>query len=233
MPESSQVPTTSRIPDLAVRQVAAIDAFNRARALAEAAVASTTASREARLDAARRLDVVRRQHAALVERTRASFDLSHELLTGCGPRAVVVHRDPWFTDRVCGALVTQGFTVVAQLDNGADAVGAVVAEQPDLLLLGDPVPMMTGTGVVQEVLRWSPQTFVAVQAGDPRSREALVAAGVGSVFSRSVPPHDVASGLADALTARRSQSLTGQSVTGQSDTGQSDTGQARTRQLVG
>lgn len=200
---TSPEPGTTHLPDLAVRQVAAIDAFNRARAMAESTVASSSASRETRLDAARRLDVVRRQHAALVARTQASLGAGHEALAGGRPRAVVAHRDGWFTDRVCGALIEHGFAVVARLDNGADAVGTVVAEQPDLLLLGDPVPMMTGTGVVEEVLRWSPRTFVAVQAGDPRAQETLLALGVGSVFSRSVPPVDVARGLAGALTARR------------------------------
>ena len=55
-------------------------------------------SREARLDAARRLDVVRRQHAAIVARTDASLRASREALAG-QPRAVVVHRNDWFSRR--------------------------------------------------------------------------------------------------------------------------------------
>lgn len=205
-PGAAEPPTAApqrvAVPDLAVRQIAAIDSFNRARAAARLAGAAASAGREARLDAARRMDVLRRQHGALVARTQAALDAGHELLLGGRPRCVLAHRDPWFLDRVADALLDQGFAVVARLDNGADAVGAVVAEQPDLLLLGDPVPMMTGHGVVAEALRWSPRTFVAVQTADPGAREELVAAGVGSVFGRSVPPADVASGLADALTAR-------------------------------
>lgn len=189
--------------DLAVRQLVAIDAFHRARRRAEHAAGSAAGSRESRLDAARRLDVVRRQHAAIVARTDASLRASHEVVERSGrPRAVVVHRSDWFGRTVSVGLVEQGFRLLAQLDNGADAVGAVIAEQPELLLIEDPLPMMTGEQVLQEVRRYSPDTVVAVQTSDSRAMAALLEAGAGSVFTRQVAPLDVARDLAALLGAQ-------------------------------
>lgn len=193
------------LPALAVRQLAAMDAFHEARRDAEAAARTAVGSREARLDAARRLDVVRRQHEALIARTVAALEDSVALMGPTRPRAVVVHRNAWFRDRVAAALEDEGIVVLARLDNGADAVGAAVAEQPELLLLEDPVPMMTGEQVVREVLHYSPGTLIGVQAPDERSVRHLLAAGAGAVFARQVPPVDVARALADALLAHQTE----------------------------
>lgn len=188
---------------LAVRQLEAIDAFHRARRRAEQAAVTAAGSREARLDAARRLDVVRRQHAAIITRTDTSLRAGREVVRATRPRAVVVHRGDWFGRAIVRALSEHRFHLLAQLDNGADAVGAAVAEQPELLLLEDPLPMMTGEQVVTEVRRYSPATVVAVQTSDSRAMATLLDAGAGSVFSRRVAPLDVARDLAALLGAQR------------------------------
>lgn len=195
--------------DLPTRQLAAIDAFNRALRLAQGASAAALGSREMRLDAARRLDVLRRQHEAVVATTdealRTSRDLLREPRTA---RAVVVHRNPWFTRKISDALAGEGIAVLAQLDNGADAVGTAVAEQPDLLLLEDPLPMMTAEQVVQEVRTYSPRTFLAVQA-DASAIAPLLGAGAGSVFTRQITPVSLAHDLAGVLKERSSAGPSG------------------------
>ncbi len=54
--------------------------------------------------------------------------------------------------------------MVASSGNGADAVGTVVAEQPDLLLVEDLLAMVPGELVVREAARFSPSTVVRAQA---------------------------------------------------------------------
>lgn len=45
------------------------------------------------------------------------------------PRAVVAHHHEWFVDKVSEGLRDAGVHVVGSTDNGADALGMVVAEQ--------------------------------------------------------------------------------------------------------
>ena len=117
--------------DLARQQLAAIDRWHEARRATQQAAQRTAASREARMDLARRLDVVRAEHRAIVERTDAQLRTSVELLQRTTPRrAIVVHRNSWFMDKVAADLGLRSIEVVARLTNGAEAVGAVVAEQP-------------------------------------------------------------------------------------------------------
>jgi CheY-like chemotaxis protein len=49
------------------------------------------------------------------------------------------------------------------VDNGADAVGVVAAEQPDLLLVEDRLPMVSGEQVIAGVRTFSPNTLIAAQ----------------------------------------------------------------------
>ncbi|MCW2606416.1 MAG: hypothetical protein JWO60_1109 [Frankiales bacterium] len=196
-----------RLSALAQRQLAAIESFQQARRALEAVEPEVSAPRDARLDLARRLDVVRRQHAALVERTQQALALGLDLADTGRPRALVVHRSTWYAERLSSALVEEGVVVLARLENGADAVGACVADQPDLLLLEDPLPMMTGEQIVREVARWSPQTCVCVQSDDAGLAEQLRRAGAREVLGRQAPPVQVARTVMDALLSRRSASI--------------------------
>ncbi|MBW3611859.1 MAG: hypothetical protein KY438_10085, partial [Actinobacteria bacterium] len=56
-----------------------------------------------------------------------------------------------------------GVRVVARLDNGADALGVVVAEQPDLVLVEESLAMLPGQEVVREIRQFSPHTLVVAQ----------------------------------------------------------------------
>jgi CheY-like chemotaxis protein len=196
-PELSGRPEIERVID----QVSAIGAWNRARREVEARAAEA-GSREMRLDRARRLDVVRRQHGALVESTERQLrDAGGCLEAAPAPRAVVVHRNDWFKDKLGAGLRAGGFTVVGELSNGADAVGVVVAEQPDVLLVEDKLPMLGGLAVVAEVRRYAPKTLVTVQVGNDWEIGPFLDAGAHAAFTRRIPPADIAEALCELLAS--------------------------------
>lgn len=178
--------------DLAQRQLEAIDRWNRARRASEQTADLLTRTREARLDRDRMLDVTRREHDAIVQRTEAQLRDSARLLRrDASCRAVVVHRNEWFTGKVCAVLEEHGIEVVARLDNGADGVGTCIAEQPDLLLVEDSLPMLSGAQVVRKVVSWSPHTIAAGHVGHDGAVASMLDAGARSAWTRRVPPVDV------------------------------------------
>jgi CheY-like chemotaxis protein len=182
--------------DLAQQQLHAVARFNRARRIREEAAAASARSREMRMDAARSLDVLRREHSALVTRAHEQLRASGQLLrTTAERRAVVAHRNDWLVRTVVRALEDHGVQVVARTDNGADAVGLVVAEQPDVVLVEDTLAMLTGQEVIREVRRFSPDTVAVAHTayGDQVGR--LLDAGASAVLTRSIPPSEVARSL--------------------------------------
>ena len=195
-----QVPDSRSDLDLARQQLAAIDRWHAARRASQDAAQRTATSRESRMDVARRLAVIRAEHKAIVERTDAQLRTSVGLLQRTAPRrAIVVHRNAWFVDKVAADLTLRSIDVVARMTNGAEAVGAVVAEQPDLLLVEDSLPMMSGEDVVREVRTFAPSTRIAAQVAYDDRIAAMLEAGADSAYTRRVPPADVAAALADLL----------------------------------
>ena len=186
------------------RQLAGLDRWNAARRMQADAADVRQRSREQRLDLARRRDVLREQHRAIVARTeqhmRSSASVLHRTQR---PRVVLVHRNAWFVDKITASLVESGLEVVARLSNGAEAVGAVVAEQPDLLLVEDTLPMLPGERVVREVLAYAPETVVAAQVATDAGVAAMLEAGARAAYARRVPPADVAAGIAGLVQQRR------------------------------
>ena len=182
---------------LVAAQLAGIDLLSTALADA-AADADRGTSREERLDASRRLDVVRRQHEALLER----LDGAGLSAAGAAPRVVVAHRNRWFCDKVAGALASSGAELVATTDNGADAVGIATAEQPDALLAEESLAMMTALDVLQDLRRLAPGTAVAVQVGSADAVPSVLAAGALRAWPRQIPPGDLAADLCALLQER-------------------------------
>ena len=186
--------------ELAAQQLRAVERFNRARHMREEAAAAAARSREMRMDAARSLDVLRHQHEAVVSRAHAQLQASGELLrTISTRRAVLAHRDDWLRRKVTRALQDHGVTVVAGTDNGADAVGVVVAEQPDLVLVEDTLSMLPGLEVIRDVRRFSPETLVTARATYTDRVDPLLEAGAVTVFSRQAPPAQVARSLLELV----------------------------------
>lgn len=181
---------------LAAQQADAIAAFTRAHRTAQQAREAAARSREMKLDNARAMEVLRRQHAALIARAHEHLRLTGTVLRStCARRVVLAHRNEWFRGKLSRALQDGGLHVVAVLDNGADAVGVTVAEQPDLLLVEDTLAMVPGEAVVREVLRFCPDTVVAAQVAYSDGVGALKDAGAHEVFTRQVPAAEVAERL--------------------------------------
>lgn len=142
------------------------------------------------------MEVIRREHQALITRAHEQLRLSGDLLRDRARRRVVLaHRNEWFSQKVAEQLQEQDWVVVAMLSNGADAVGVTVAEQPELLLVEDFLAMVPGEQVVRDVRQFCPQTVVAAQVAHGDRVAALLEAGAATVWTRQVPPREVAQGL--------------------------------------
>jgi CheY-like chemotaxis protein len=186
--------------ELVAQQVLGLNAWHATRRVREEAASVSATSRDMRLELARRLDVLRRTHEAVLERTAQQLRESTRLLRTEVPcRAVIAHRNDWFRGKLAAGLADQRIAVVAQVDNGADAVGVTVAEQPDLLFVEDSLPMIVGEEVIREVRRLAPVTIAAAQVGYEERLPALLDAGAAAVFRRHVPPAEVSADLGQLL----------------------------------
>ena len=188
--------------DLAAQQLRAIASFTQAQRMAQEAAAAAARSREMRMDNTRHLEVMRREHEALIARAHEQLRASGDLLRGtCTRRVILAHRNEWFLTKISHLLQDSGWEVVARLDNGADAVGVAVAEQPELLLVEDTLAMVPGEQVVRDVRRYCPDTVVTAQVAYSDRVGALLDAGASEVFTRKVPPADVAARLLELAVA--------------------------------
>lgn len=189
-----------RSVDVAVQQLTAIDRFHTSRRLAEEAAASTVRTREERLDLSRRRDVLRRQHRAMIAQSHQQLCLTSGVLDHMAqPRVVLAHRSEWFAGRVSTALQEHGVHVAARVGNGADAIGAAVAEQPDLVLVEDHLEMVPGEQVISQVREFCPDTVLTAQVPYGDRVGELLEAGAAAVFTRRIPPLEVARQLLSML----------------------------------
>lgn len=176
-------------------QLAQVQAFQvQMRAQQEADLAALAAAgRELRLDARRRLDSLERAQRALLTRADQAIVATRDLLGKAGrpALAVIAHRNAWLAGKLADGLAAEGGEVVAVVDDGADALGVVVAEQPDLLVLEDRLPSLTGLELVRQVRTYANRTVVAAQVESTPPAD-MVAAGASAVFGRRVPPATVA-----------------------------------------
>ncbi|MDP9496778.1 MAG: hypothetical protein M3P46_03795 [Actinomycetota bacterium] len=185
--------------DVIAQQLGALQAFAEARHAHGSAGGGS--SREQRMDAARNAAVLQREHDAVVARAQQQLAATgrsplHEL---ADRRVVLACRDEWFAGTLHVALADAGVRVVARLDNGADAVGHTLAEQPDLLLVEDALAMLPGELVVREVRRFAPDTVLVARVAQGDRVGVLLDAGASTVFTRQLPPHAVAQSLLELL----------------------------------
>jgi hypothetical protein len=176
---------------LLLRQMEGIDAWNRARQSRDRALRSGPVSREDQLEAARRSDMLAHAHATVL--ASASSDLAKQpmpLPAVIARRAVIAHRHPWFVDQFSQGLEQGGVNVIGASDNGAEALGMAVAEQPDLLVLGDALVMLTPVELLGEVALFAPATLRASQVSNSNGVGLMLDAGAHSVFTAQVPPQE-------------------------------------------
>lgn len=178
------------------RQLAALDAWNHARQRRERSILAAPMSREERVVADRRVAVLECAHAAVLARADAAMDgLAGPIPSHAVLRAVVAHRHPWLVDKLSTALAARDVLVIAASGNGAEALGIVVFEQPDLLVVGDVLAMMTAAELLAETAQVAPYTARAAHVDDSAGVGAALEAGAQSVFVRQMPPDEVADGL--------------------------------------
>jgi CheY-like chemotaxis protein len=190
-------PRAGRTPlELLLAQLAGIDGAVRRASQTPFATLVPPFTREQQLDRSRWDDAVARELTAL--RTYAQRELETPV-AGCEPRAVVAHRSDWVRDRIAEALGRHEIRVVARLDNGADAVGVTVAEQPDLLIVEDRLPSFSGLQVMHRVRELSAALVVVQVLGTEQIGEFLDA-GADAVSIFGTPPTDVARQAAELVT---------------------------------
>lgn len=189
--------------DLLTAQIAAIDAWNLAQHAEEAAAEAELMTRERRLDLNRRIEARRREQEALIARADDQLRDSGDVLRGrARTRAVLAHRNEWLRDSVAQRLESRGVCVVGVFEDGAAAAGTAVVEQPDLVFVEERLPTMSGVEVLRRVRRFSPGTVVGIQCLDGDGIRPLVDAGAQAVFTRRVPPHEMADELLHCLASR-------------------------------
>lgn len=178
--------------DLLRDQLDAIDRWAAAQHLQQELADTVAVSRESRLDIDRRIEVRRREQAALVARAHEQLAASGALLQApIRVRALVAHRQPWLRDKLADLLERRGVEVVGLLEDGADAAAAIVVEQPDLALLEHRLPTLTGLEVLHRCHVYAPDTRVGLQAQDGTACRECAGAGADAVFERREPPADV------------------------------------------
>lgn len=155
------------------------------------------------MDAARRLDARRREHAVLLDRfeQQCSEPLA-PMSSRVGARAAIAHRHPWFTQRLTEALLAARIDVVSVVDSGADALAVCIAEQPALLVVDELLVMRPAVELIGEVRALCPHTIVVGYVAGEADIAGLLAAGASAVYTRQVPPADVAAGCADLVGTR-------------------------------
>lgn len=190
--------------DILEAQLAGIDAWNAARRASEAAAEISAMTPETQLDASRQVEVRRREHAAVIARADAHLREAGGLLGCAAPvRAVIAHRNAWLRDKVATRLVEHGVSVVAAFEDGADAAGAAVVEQPELVFVEDLLPTLSGLDVLGRVRAFAPVTLVGVQVLDGSGVARFIEAGAKAVFTRQIPPVDIADQLVCCLHSER------------------------------
>ncbi|WP_073459659.1 response regulator [Pseudonocardia thermophila] len=138
-------------------------------------------------------------------------------------RVVVADDHPFFRDGVTRGLVTSGrIDVVAEAENGREALEAVREHEPDVALVDHEMPEIDGLGVVHAVVRDGLPTrvlllsahtesaivFQAIEAGaagylaKDSKRSEIVQAVLDVARGRTVVPPDLAAGLAGEIRMR-------------------------------
>lgn len=194
--ESKDVPPRRSDVDRIEQQLRGMEQFHRSRRMREQAAQAVSGSREMQMNAARELDVTRRETDALIARSEEQLRSSGQEPLGTAACTVLLaHRNAWYVGQVCGALVDVGCVVLPQVRNGADAVGLAAAEQPDLVLVEDALEMLTGEEVVRQIRELCPNAVIVAQVAYGDGIGAMTDAGASAVFTRQVPPAEVAQGL--------------------------------------
>ncbi len=104
-----------------------------------------------------------------------------------------------------GLIEPQGIEVLAEAENGLEAIAQTRVHKPDLLLLDVQMPMAGGVEVIVEVQRWSPATKIVVLTGVTALGmiSSLVESGVDGLFSKGDDNQELYTRLPGILRGQR------------------------------
>ena len=182
--------------------LAGVDARKTVKCASEAAAETIAMKRETQLDLIRRAEARRREHGAAAAATDAHLPQAGGQLGHRPPvRAVIGHRNAWLRDKLATRLVAHRVSVLAAFEDGADVARRVAVEQPELVFVEDLLPTLSGLDVLRTARACSPLTLVGVQVLDGSGVPPFIAAGAKAVFTRQIPPADIADELVRCLHA--------------------------------
>lgn len=145
-------------------------------------------AREGRQEIARREAARDRERQALLSRSTADAAAGRV-------RVVVAHRMAWMRTALHTALEGAGIGPVEEVEDGATALGAVVAVQPDVVLVQQQLPWLDGLEAVRQMRLFAPDSLLAVQLDSPHAARAAREAGATLVVSRTERPQVVVTKL--------------------------------------
>jgi len=115
------------------------------------------------------------------------------------PRVVVADDDPLLRGLLADLLAREGFAVVGEAADGAEAVRLVAELRPDVVTMDLEMPRMNGVEAIREIARLPGAPPVLVVSGSASSElvdEALAAGAVGRLSKARLEAE-----LGDALRA--------------------------------
>lgn len=97
------------------------------------------------------------------------------------------------------------YQVVAIAENGLEALAAVKAHRPMLVFLDISMPFASGSEIIHDIRRWSPDTRIAIFTGVTSAGvlAGIVEAGADGIFSKSGSTQDMADKLPLLLAGER------------------------------
>jgi DNA-binding NarL/FixJ family response regulator len=95
-----------------------------------------------------------------------------------------------------------GFDVVGEAANGAEAIALATREQPDLVVLDAMMPVLSGIDALPSIIQGSPQSKVVVYSAytDDPALEKIYDAGAHAVVNKSAPVEQLLVAFAGVLS---------------------------------
>lgn len=166
----------------------AVTAWTSRRDVLEQLPEPPGSAREARQEADRRAAARDRERQALLSRLTADPAAARV-------RVVVAHRMAWMRTALRTGLEGAGIGSVEEFEDGATALGAVVAVQPDVVLVQQQLPWLDGLEAVRQMRLFAPDSLLAVQLDSPNAARDAREAGATLVVPRTERPGDVVAQL--------------------------------------
>jgi DNA-binding NarL/FixJ family response regulator len=115
---------------------------------------------------------------------------------------LIVDDHPVMRELLCEVLETHaGLSVIAEAQNGEDALGHVIRLQPDIALIDINLPTMSGVELTKLIKLRSPMTaIIGLTAGGPNTTDvSILAAGANAVIDKADAVYGLHGSILQAL----------------------------------